>query len=92
MHPNNLISAIRDSFDNAEYVYTNGSCYKLFNILKVVFVDAEAYYDPIEGHVYTKINNQFYDINGVQRVNKSKLVKMRSDPTLMKKVHRWHIN
>ena len=43
-------------------IYTDGACFELYRILKTIFPHAEAYYDG--SHVYTKIGNKFYDING----------------------------
>lgn len=85
----NLIAKIRESFPEAGIVYTRGGCYGLYEILRVVFPEADAYYDPIEGHVYTKIGNFFYDITGRVPIKLDKLVRMRDDPRLMRKVHRW---
>lgn len=43
-------------------IYTSGSCYNFFFILKSVFPDAELY-DNLD-HGITKIGDKFYDING----------------------------
>lgn len=58
----NLIKTVRESFIGAETVYTRGSCYQFFKILKSVFPEAEAYYN--QSHVITKIGGSFYDITG----------------------------
>jgi hypothetical protein len=57
-----FISAVRDSFVGSQQVYTNGSCYYFYLILKEVFDEAEAYYDG--DHIITKIEDKFYDITG----------------------------
>lgn len=57
-----FISTIRDSFIGSQQVYTEGSCYHFYLILKQVFPDAIAYYDG--DHVITKIDGKFYDITG----------------------------
>lgn len=57
-----FIAKVRDSFVGSQDVYTNGSCYHFYLILKEVFPDAECYYD--EDHVVTKIDDKFYDITG----------------------------
>lgn len=62
-----FISKVRDSFIGSQQVYTEGSCYHFYLILKEVFPDAEAYYD--EDHVITKIDGKFYDITGEVRGN-----------------------
>lgn len=62
MNIESFISKIRDSFIGSQQVYTEGSCYHFYLILKEVFPDAEAYYDNY--HVVTKIGDKFYDITG----------------------------
>lgn len=57
-----FISTIRDSFIGSQQVYTEGSCYHFYLILKQVFPNAEAYYDL--DHVITKISDKYYDITG----------------------------
>ena len=46
-------------------MYTEGSCYHFYLILKEVFPDAEPYYD--NDHIVTKIDGKFYDITGEVR-------------------------
>jgi len=60
-----FISTIRDSFIGSQQVYTEGSCYHFYLILKEVFPDAKPYYD--ENHIITEINGKFYDITGEVR-------------------------
>lgn len=62
--PVELIRLIRESFNGSKTVYTSGSCFQFYLILKGVFPDAEPYYDDLQYHVYTKINDKFYDIYG----------------------------
>lgn len=47
-------------------IYTHGSCYKLYEILKTVYPDAVAYYrySYEDSHVITRIGRKYYDING----------------------------
>lgn len=65
--PLKLIDAIRNSTPYMHVIYTNGSCWKFHEILKVVYPEAIPYYmyDEDGGHVLTKIGDKFYDINGV---------------------------
>jgi hypothetical protein len=56
------VKSIRDSFVGAEFLYTHGSCYQFYLILKSIIPNAEAYYDS--DHVITKIGERFYDITG----------------------------
>ena len=60
-----FIAKIRDSFIGSQQVYTEGSCYHFYLILKEVFSEAECYFD--EDHVVTKIGDKFYDITGEVR-------------------------
>jgi hypothetical protein len=60
-----FISTIRDSFIGSQQVYTEGSCYHFYLILKSVFPNAEPYYDL--DHIITKINDKYYDITGEVR-------------------------
>ena len=57
-----FIATVRDSFIGSQQVYTEGSCYHFYLILKEVFPEAECWYDG--DHVLTKIGNKFYDITG----------------------------
>lgn len=57
-----IISRIRDSFIGSQQVYTEGSCYHFYLILKEIYRGAEAYYDG--DHIVTKIDDKFYDITG----------------------------
>ena len=71
-----FIKTVRESFVGSEHIYTRGSCYQFYRILKLVFPSAEAYYDM--NHVITKINNKFYDIAG--EVQKEGHLEMREFP------------
>ena len=62
-----FIQTIRDSFIGSQQVYTEGSCYLFYLILKQVFPEAIAYYDA--DHVITKIGDKFYDITGEIKMN-----------------------
>jgi len=73
-----FISVIRDSFIGSQQVYTEGSCYHFYLILKQVFPEAELYYDTY--HVITKINNKFYDITGEVKEN-DEMFNMTTPPT-----------
>ena len=58
-----FITTIRASFGASIATYTHGNCYQLYEILKVVFPNSEPFSDGC-GHVYTKIDDNFYDIRG----------------------------
>jgi hypothetical protein len=65
MEVKEFIATIRDSFIGSQQVYTEGSCYHFYLILKQVFPQAQAYYD--DTHIITKIDDKFYDITGEVR-------------------------
>jgi len=67
MEVKDFIATIRDSFIGSQQVYTEGSCYHFYLILKAVFPQAECWYD--EEHIITKIDGKYYDITGEIRVN-----------------------
>ena len=57
---------VRESFKETYIVYNYGACYNFYLILKEVFPKAEAYfYDANKGHIVTKIDNDYYDIEGI---------------------------
>lgn len=57
-----FLATLRESFPDAEAVYTQGSCYRLYLLLAQVFEGAEPWTDV--NHVITKIDGRFYDITG----------------------------
>ena len=65
--PLDFITSIRESFKGSVDVYTKGSCYQFYLILKQVFPDAIAYYN--QDHVITLIDGKFYDITGEVQFN-----------------------
>lgn len=66
-----FITTIRSSFGSSISIYTQGNCYQFYEILKVIFPNAEPYFDG--NHVWTKIDNDFYDITGKIDNNNIKL-------------------
>ena len=58
-----FIQTVRNSFGGSVNVYTNGSCYQFYRILKKVFPQARAWYNI--DHVITEIDGKFYDITGL---------------------------
>ena len=60
-----FIATVRDSFIGSQQVYTEGSCYHFYLILKEVFPNAIPYYD--NDHFITEIDGKFYDITGEVR-------------------------
>lgn len=84
-----FLNALKNSFPDAEKVYTTGACYKLYKILKTIYNDAEAYYDPIDCHVYTLIDNKYYDINGLRKKSTNPLIKVNEDKRILNIVQKF---
>jgi len=61
------IALIRDSFDGAETVYTQGSCVKLAMILKHIYPEGKILYDL--SHAIFEYNGNVFDIHGYAALN-----------------------
>lgn len=59
-----FLTELRESADIQFKVFTEGSCFRLYKILKVIFPEAKAYWSDIDNHCITKINGKYYDIGG----------------------------
>lgn len=57
-----FIRLIRESHPDMVNIFTRGSCWNFYKILKNRFPTAVAYYEV--GHIITKIGDRFYDITG----------------------------
>ena len=64
-----FIDVIRDSHSEMINIYTKGSCFNFYLILKEMFPEAKAYYTV--DHVITKIDDKYYDITGEVKDNKN---------------------
>ena len=60
--PETVIFRIRQSHPDMARIFTEGGCYSMFLILASIFPGAVAYYDG--SHIWTWIEDDFYDING----------------------------
>jgi hypothetical protein len=88
MTPIEIIAAIRIGIKNAEVRFSSGGCFQLYRVLKELFPLAEAWYDPIIGHVYTRIDDCYYDIDG-KHERGEKWHKLADEPMLWAKAHDW---
>lgn len=59
-----FLKELKSSYHKNELIYTEGSCFRLYCILKTLFPKANPYYSTVDGHWITEINEKFYDING----------------------------
>lgn len=74
-----FIAKVRDSFIGSQQVYTEGSCYHFYLILKEVFPSAEPWFD--NDHIVTKIGDKFYDITGEIRKDELDMFKYQRLPS-----------
>lgn len=65
----NFLKELKSSYHKNEMIYTRGSCFRLFSILKTIFSGAVPYYSGLDGHWIVKIEGKFYDINGEINLN-----------------------
>lgn len=59
-----FLKELKYSYKDMDRVFLEGSCYRLYKILKVVFPMAKALYSDEEGHWITEIDGDYFDING----------------------------
>lgn len=59
-----FLQAMRESDFYIKFIYTEGGCFQLYKILKVLFPDAEPYMLGNGTHVATMIGGKLWDIYG----------------------------
>ena len=59
-----FLRELRGSDDRMQKIFLEGSCFRLYCILKTIYPDAKPYYSQVDGHWITKIDGSYYDING----------------------------
>ena len=59
-----FLKELRDSADAQYKIFTEGSCFRLYKILKIIYPNAVAYWSDRDGHCVTKIDKSYYDIGG----------------------------
>ncbi len=77
--------AIRQSFPGADIVYTRGGCWEFYKILRAVWPDAKPYY--CDGHIFTRIGEDYYDIFGRRTAGEQGLTAMGE--AQVRGAHRW---
>lgn len=60
----NFLKELKHAYHKNEIIYTEGSCFRLYSILKTIFPEAIPCYSHLDGHWITKIDGKYYDING----------------------------
>lgn len=82
------LELLRETCDDIEYIFTNGGCYKLYEIIKLHHPLAKAWYDGVIGHIYTQVNERFYDIRGEHQFCESWYL-LESEPDILKDAKSW---
>jgi len=59
-----FLKELRDSADIIYRIFTSGSCYRLYPIMKTVFPNATAWWSDRDNHCVVEIEGNFYDIGG----------------------------
>ena len=91
--PEKFCQVVRDSFKETYIVYNYGSCYNFYLILKEVFPKAEAYfYDKNKGHIITKIDGEYYDIEGIVYDEHIKPIKLTKKEHLIWRKNKYRMN
>ena len=73
--PESFLAALRNSHEHMRDVFRRGGCYELFRILRTIWVKAEPWF--IDHHVYTRIDNRWWDIDGRSRPTKAQVKRLR---------------
>lgn len=77
---------LRNTF--GEHRFLNGDCFKLYANIKLLYPPAEAWYEPVDGHVVTKIGDSFYDITGEVSLS-DKAYPLDIEPRLYEEAKTW---
>lgn len=71
-----FLGTLREAHADMVHIYTQGSCYRLYLLLRVAFNGCTPYSDI--NHVITKIEGRYYDITGeAQRTDKHRPMSAR---------------
>jgi len=62
-----FLARLRASHPDMVTIFTEGSCWELYEIMRVIWPQAEPWYCRYPGHVYVRIDGVFYDIRGRAR-------------------------
>jgi len=59
-----FLKELKYSYHLNDKIYTEGSCFRLYKIIKSVYPNARPCYSQNDGHWITEIDGIHYDING----------------------------
>jgi hypothetical protein len=83
-----VLSRLRGAHPDMETIFMHGSCFELYGVMRAIWPDSEPWYQPIEGHVYTKVGSHLYDIRGKHRRTTVGMFDLRK-PFSSDMPHRW---
>ncbi len=83
-----FLAILRDTHSSMVPIYTQGGRFHLYRILREIWPQAEAHYCVPEGHVYTRIDERWYDIKG--RCARPPAGAEKMDGHLIRDAFRWH--
>lgn len=89
MTPGTFIEELRSHRKDSVVAYTEGDCYKLYKLLKLVWPEAEAWYDFVKGHVLTQIGQTFYDIKGEVVPPSVHFIPLKEEPHIAEQAPFW---
>lgn len=84
-----FVNALRNCHASFVRMFTDGYCFELFKLIRTIAPDAQPWYDPIEGHVYTKVGEHWYDIHGKHKRLPDRSYCLYEEPNILKDTHRW---
>ena len=89
--PLRIIAAISIGIKNSRKRFTDGGCFQLYRVLKELYPEAEAWYDYVDGHVYTRIGDTLYDIGGAYHCEgeSQTLTPLSKDIKVYADAHEW---
>jgi hypothetical protein len=59
-----FLAALRSTHPDMVKLFTEGRCYSLFEMMRILWPQANPLHSKAEGHVYTEIDGDVYDIRG----------------------------
>src|SRR5690606_11923705 len=64
MNITNFLKELKYSYHKNELIFMEGSCFRLYCMLREISENAKPYYSELDGHWITEIDKKFYHING----------------------------
>lgn len=83
------LSIIRETVPDWKRRYTQGYCFKVYELIKAIDPNAEPFYCQVEGHVWTYAQGYYWDINGISRELPKGLMWLKSEPNIYNQASKW---